>query len=289
MKCKIFTNKLLILFMVLSVVLVGGVNKVQADAYKVVTLGGNLTEQQKNDMLEYFKVNKQEVNVIEVNIDEEKKYLGDVASSEQIGTKSISCAYVEPTSSGGLQVSTNNIYWVSSSMIKNALITAGIKNANVKASAPFNVSGTAALTGILKGFENSTAGNKIDEETKKVANDELVTTGNLGDKIGKDEAAGLINEIKTEVVKENPKTEGEIKNIVQNVVNNYNFNLSSEDVDKIVSLMSKINGLNLNFSDLKDQLNSVASQLKGSISSEEAKGFFAKIIEAIKNFFSGLF
>lgn len=289
MKCKIFTNKLLILFMVLSVVLVGGVNKVQADAYKVVTLGGNLTEQQKNDMLEYFKVNKQEVNVIEVNIDEEKKYLGDVASSEQIGTKSISCAYVEPTSSGGLQVSTNNIYWVSSSMIKNALITAGIKNANVKASAPFNVSGTAALTGILKGFENSTAGNKIDEETKKVANDELVTTGNLGDKIGKDEAAGLINEIKTEVVKENPKTEGEIKNIVQNVVNNYNFNLSSEDVDKIVSLMSKINGLNLNFSDLKDQLNSVASQLKGSISSEEARGFFAKIIEAIKNFFSGLF
>ena len=174
-------------------------------------------------------------------------------------------------------------------MIKNALITAGIKNANVKAAAPFNVSGTAALTGILKGFENSTAGNKIDEETKKVANDELVTTGNLGDKIGKDEAAGLINEIKTDVVKEKPKTEGEIKNIVQNVVNNYNFNLSSEDVDKIVSLMSKINGLNLNFSELKDQLNNVTDQLKGSISSEEAKGFFSKIIEAIKNFFSSLF
>lgn len=289
MKWRVFTSKLLTAFMVLSVVLVGGVNKVQADAYKVVTLGGNLTENQKNDMLEYFKVNKQEVNIIEVNIDEEKKYLGDVASSEQIGTKSISCAYVEPTSSGGLQVSTNNIYWVSSSMIKNALITAGVKNANVKAAAPFNVSGTAALTGILKGFENSTAGNKIDEETKKVANDELVTTGNLGDKIGKDEAAGLINEIKTDVVKEKPKTEGEIKTIVQNVVNNYNFNLSSEDVDKIVSLMSKINGLNLNFSELKDQLNNVADQLKGSISSEEAKGFFAKIIEAIKNFFSSLF
>jgi uncharacterized protein YpuA (DUF1002 family) len=111
----------------------------------------------------------------------------------------------------------------------------------------------------------------------------------LGDKIGKDEAAGLINEIKTDVVKEKPKTEGEIKNIVQNVVNNYNFNLSSEDVDKIVSLMSKINGLNLNFSELKDQLNNVTDQLKGSISSEEAKGFFSKIIEAIKNFFSSLF
>lgn len=289
MRCRVFTSKLLVLFMILSIILLGGVNKVQADAYKVVTLGGDLTEQQKSDMLQYFKVNKEEVNVIEVNIDEEKKYLGDVASSEQIGTKSISCAYVEPTSSGGLQVSTNNIYWVSSSMIKNALITAGIKNAVVKAAAPFNVSGTAALTGILKGFENSTSGTKISEETKKVANDELVTTGDLGDKIGKDKAAGLINEVKTQVVKENPKTEGEIRNIVENVVNNYNVNLSSGDIDKIVSLMSKINGLNLNFSDLKQQLNDVASQLKGSISSDQAKGFFAKIIEAIKNLFSGLF
>lgn len=289
MKIKKIFSKLMIVLMVLTLSASFGNTRAYADAYKVVTLGGDLTNKQKEDMLKYFGVTRQDVNVIEVNIDEERKYLGNIATSQQIGTKSISSSYVEPTSSGGLNVSTNNIYWVSSSMIKNALITAGIKNANVKVSAPFNVSGTAALTGILKGFESSSSGNKIDEAKKEAANDELMTTGNLGDKIGKDKAAGLINDIKTQVVKEKPKTEEGVRQIVENVTNNYNLNLSTGDIDKITALMTKINGLNLNFGDIKGQLSSVADQLKGELSSDQAQGFFAKIINAIKTFFSNLF
>ncbi|CAB1241331.1 DUF1002 domain-containing protein [Clostridium sp. MT-14] len=289
MKIKKIFSKLMIVLMVLTLSASFGNTRAYADAYKVVTLGGDLTNKQKEDMLKYFGVARQDVNVIEVNIDEERKYLGNIATSQQIGTKSISSSYVEPTSSGGLNVSTNNIYWVSSSMIKNALITAGIKNANVKVSAPFNVSGTAALTGILKGFESSSSGNKIDEAKKEAANDELMTTGNLGDKIGKDKAAGLINDIKTQVVKEKPKTEEGVRQIVENVTNNYNLNLSTGDIDKITALMTKINGLNLNFGDIKGQLSSVADQLKGELSSDQAQGFFAKIINAIKTFFSNLF
>ncbi|WP_278382195.1 DUF1002 domain-containing protein, partial [Clostridium tyrobutyricum] len=133
MKLKMGISKLLTVFMILTVVISIAGNRVYADSYKVVTLGGNLTNSQKEDMLKYFGVSRQDADVIEVNIDEEKKYLSDVASSDQIGTKSISCAYVEPTTAGGLNVSTHNISWVSSSMIKNALITAGVKNANVKA------------------------------------------------------------------------------------------------------------------------------------------------------------
>lgn len=289
MKLKGIADKLLVIFMILSSVVLFSGNKVLADSYKVVTLGGDLTEKQKNSMLEYFGVDRQDADIIEVHIDEEKKYLSDIATSDEIGTKSISCAYVEPTTNGGLNVTTNNISWVSSSMIENALITAGVKNANVKAAAPFKVSGTAALTGILKGYENSSAGSKIDENKKKVANDELMTTGEIGDKIGKDKAAGLINDIKTQVVKDKPKTEDGIRDIVQNVVNNYNINLSSDDIDKITSLMNKINGLDLKFGDIKNQLGGVADNLKGVLSSDETKGFFASIVSAIKSFFSGLF
>ncbi|WP_123053657.1 DUF1002 domain-containing protein [Clostridium sp. JN-1] len=288
MKVKALMSKLLIVFIMLSAVCIPG-NKVYADAYKVVTLGGDLTESQKNDMLKYFNVTKDQANIIQVNIDEEKKYLGNTADSSKIGTKSISCSYVEPTTSGGLNVSTNNIYWVNSNMIKNALITAGIKNANVKAAAPFNVSGTAALTGILKGFENSSSGTKIDEDKKKVANDELVTTGEIGDEIGKDKAAGLMNDIKTQVIKDKPKDTEEVKKIVENVTNNYNVNLSSGDIDKITELMNKINGLNLNFSDVKGQLNDVAGKLKNVMTSDQAQGFFDKLMSSIKSFFSNLF
>ncbi|QAT40519.1 DUF1002 domain-containing protein [Clostridium sp. JN-9] len=289
MKFKTVFSKLLLIFMAASVVLSVSGNKVYADSYKTVTLGGDLTDSQKQDMLKYFGVDKQSANVIEVNIDEEKKYLGDTVDSSKIGTKSISCSYVEPTSSGGINVSINNIDWVSSNMIKNALITAGVKNANVKVSAPFSVSGTAALTGILKGYENNTNGSKISEDKKKAANEELATTADLGDKIGKDKAAGVMNDIKTQVIKDKPKNEDAVRKIVENTVNNYNLNLSAGDINKITVVMNKINGLGLNFSDIKSQLNGVASQMKDVLSSEQAQGFFSKLAASIKSFFQGLF
>lgn len=101
----------------------------------------------------------------------------------------------------------------------------------------------------------------------------MVVTGNLGEKIGQDEAANLINEVKKEVVKEKPKTEKEIKNIVKDATNNYGYKLSDEDMQKITALMNKINGLDLDFKQIKDQLNQVSNKLKDVVTSEEAKGF----------------
>lgn len=289
MSCKKSISKVLVLFLTFSIVLGFTEKKVYADAYKVVTIGADLNQSQKEDMLKYFKVKKEEVNLLEVTKEEEDKYLSGIATQKEIGTRSISCSYVEPTNKGGINVETHNIYWVTESMIKNALITAGIENAEVKAAAPFNVSGTAALTGILKGFENSKGGKKIDENKKKAANEEIMLTGKLGDKIGQDEAASLINEIKKEVVKERPETQKEIENIVVNIVNNYNQSLSKEDIEKITALMDKINSLDLDFDKIKSQLNDVTKQLQGVLTSEEAKGFFAKLFEAIKNLITSIF
>lgn len=263
----------------------------KADSYTVVTLGADLSETQKEEMLKYFGVTKNDANVIEITSKEEYEALGNVASSTQLGNKSISSSYVEPTSSGGLDISTNNLTWVTDAMIRNALITAGIENAVVKASAPFKVSGTAALTGILKGFENSSNGQTIDEDKKEAANEEIVVTGDLGDKIGQDDATNLINDIKKDVIKSNPSSDKEIEKIVDKHAKSYD--LSEEDRAKIQELMSKIDKLNLNYSALKDQLNDVTNQLKDKISNVDAQGlltkignFFSDIWTAIKNLFS---
>lgn len=289
MKSKRIIGRLSTAILIASILISVPVKQAYADAFKVVTLGADLTAKQKEDMLKHFGVTKEEANVITVTNKEERKYLGDVADAKQIGTKSISSSYVEPTDNGGLNISTNNMYWVSESMIRNALITAGIENAVVKASAPFNVSGTAALTGILKGFENSEGGEKIDEDKKEAANEEIVVTGDLGEEIGKDEAAKLINEVKKEVIEASPKTAEDIKNIVVNISNEYNLNLSSEDIEKITSLMEKINSLDIDFDEVKSQLNDVTDKLKETLTSEEAQGFFSKLFSAIKDFFAELF
>ncbi len=289
MKIEKILSKLVAVIFIVSLITVIPANQAKADAFKNVTLGGDLTQAQKEEMLKYFGVTKQEANVIEVNINEETKYLGNVASKNQIGTKSISCSYVEPTDKGGLNVSTNNIYWVNGTMIKNALITAGIQNANVKVAAPFNVSGTAALTGILKGFESGKDGKKIDEAKKTAANEELVTTGNLGEKIGKDQSAALMNEIKKEVIKEKPEDKKDVAKIVTKVSDKYNYNLSKEDIDNITNLMYEINKLNLNYGQLKSQLNGVTSNLKGTLTSEKSKSSIKKACSSVKKFFSSIF
>ena len=264
-----------------------------ADSFKSVTLGGDLSDTQKKEMLKNFGVNKNDANILEVTSEEEHKYLGKVATESQLGNKSISCSYVEPTEKGGLVVTTENLTWVNDGMIKNALITAGIQNAKVKASAPFKVSGTAALTGILKGFENSSTGKKIDENKNEAANEELVTTGNIGEKIGSNDATNLMNDIKKEVIKEKPGTEKEISKIVDKATEEYKANLTEQDIANIKAVMGKINNLDLNYNNLKDQLDDVTNQLKDKLTSAEAKGFFAKLekmfsdlLQSVKEAFS---
>ena len=293
MKIKSFITKLIITSLSLSVIFTSVPRNVAfADSFKSVTLGADLTDAQKEEMLKYFGVTKNDANILEITSKEEHDYLSKVASEAQLGNKSISCSYVEPTEKGGINVTTNNLTWVNDGMIKNALITAGIENANVKASAPFKVSGTAALTGILKGFESSTSGKKIDENKKEAANQELVTTGDIAEKIGQNDASNLMNDIKKDVIKEKPKTDKELNKIVDKAVSDYKNKLTDEDIANIKSVMSKINSLDLNYNNLKSQLNDVTNQLKDKLSSKEAQGFFAKLeemfskfLESIKNLF----
>lgn len=278
MKSKSFINKVLLSLLSLTVIASPFAGTpAHADSFKVVTLGADLNQDQKDAMLKEFNVTKNDANVIEITSKEEYAALGNVATSAQLGSKSISCSYIEPTSDGGLNISTNNLTWVTDKMIKNALITAGIKNADVKASAPFKVSGTAALTGILKGFENSSSGEKIDENKKEAANEEIVVTGDLGDKIGQDDATNLINDIKINIIQKGPDDEEEVNKIVDKEVKNYKDQLTDEDIQSIKSLAAKINKLDLDYSTIKDQLNDVTTQLKDKLNTPEAQGFFAKI------------
>lgn len=120
-------------------------------------------------MLKYFGVNKDEVVILEVNNQEERKYLQGVATEAQLGKKTYSCAYVEPTKSGsGINVKTANITWATPAMVATTLSTAGLTDADVVIAANFPVSGTGALTGIMKAFEDAT-GKPLEEDKKRTS------------------------------------------------------------------------------------------------------------------------
>ena len=122
-----------------------------ADAMKVVTLGADLSDEQKNTMLKYFKVDSSQAQIIYVTNQDERDHLSSYVPLEQIGTRTVSCAYVKPTTSGGIKVRTANLNWVTCNMIASSLSTSGVTNCEVVAACPFEVSGTGALTGIQMG------------------------------------------------------------------------------------------------------------------------------------------
>ena len=258
---------------------------VQAQVEEVVSLGADLNQQQQKQMLELFGVAEDDVKIIKVTNQEERDYLEGLVSNDKIGTRAISSAYVSPLEEGeGLVVETHNISWVTKEMYANAMATAGIENARVIAAAPFSVSGTAALTGIMKAFEE-VSGEELDEEAKKIANEELVTTGELGEDIGKDEAAALIKEIKERIVRERIKDPEDIKRIILEIAKELNIQLTEEQINQIIELMKKISQLDLDIDKITNQLEKITKSLDSIRKTvEENKGILKRIWEGIQSF-----
>ena len=275
--------------LICGAIILGNVSTAYADGANVVTLGTNLSAEQKQIVLDYFGVKENEVVILEVNNQEERKYLQGVATEAQLGTRTYSCAYVQPTSKGnGLNVKTVNLTYVTSSMIASTLTTCGITDANVIAMTPLSggVSGTGALTGIMKAFEDAT-GEPLDETKKEIASEELVITGDLGEDIGQDKATGVINDIKTEIIKNNTQDTIQIADTINNITNNYNVTLTPEQQQQLESLMTKVAEQDYDYKEMKDALNSVKDVVNEKLN-EIGEKVPTDLIDSIKEWFTGV-
>ena len=250
---------------------------VRADSSKVVTLGANLTDSQKNSMYEYFGTSSDKAKVIEVTNADERKYLEGVAPDEQIGTRTYSCSYVEPTTNGGIQVKVSNLTYVTSSMISSTLLTSGVENCNVVAASPIEVSGTGALTGIMMAYEKAT-GTTLNDDQKAAATDELVTTGDLANDIGQDKAENVMNDVKKDVIEGGLTDADDIQNAVENAAKDNNVTLTQEQIDKISDLMKNISQYDYDVKALKNTLDNIDGK---------SGGFFSNLWSSIKGIFSG--
>ena len=188
-----------------------------ADGHKVVALGADLSPEQINTVLRYFGIQNKSIETIYVTNTDERNHLGSYIPIEQIGSRTISCAYVNPTTSGGIQVKTANMNYVTSRMIASTLSTAGVVNCEVLAAAPFEVSGTGALTGVMMAYENA-VGTTLDAERKDIATQELITTEAVAENVGQEVATQIINDIKIQIVEGQVTEPEEVYEIVDDTI-----------------------------------------------------------------------
>lgn len=248
----------------------------QVDTDNVVTLGENLTTEQRDAMYKYFGTSADKVRTIIVTHSDEVKYMEGIATAEQIGNTTNSCAYVEPTNSGGIKVKTANLNFVTSAMIASTLTTAGMENCNVIAACPFEVSGTGALTGIIMAYETA-SGEKLDEGKKEAAMEELITTGDLADSIGSEEATQVVGEVKEEILDKGLTDPDEIGDAVDKIAEKHDVTLTDDQKQQLVSLMEKISQYDYDLDSIKDTLNNLSGKVSG----------LEGVWNSIKSFFVG--
>ena len=213
---------------------------VMADASKVVSIGNDLTDAQKKTMMKDFGISgDKSVQEITVTNKDEVSHLSGYIPLEQIGTRTVSCAYIKPTESGGIKVRTANLQYVTANMIASTLADLGIKNCEVVSACPFQVSGTGALTGVMMAYEKAT-GTVINKDKKDIATQEVVITKDIAKDIGTAQAENIVNQAKTEVVQNNVTNKTDIQNTVTNIINNNNVNITEQQIDNIVDLVEDV-------------------------------------------------
>lgn len=254
---------------------------------QIVTLGTNLNQQQRQEVLQYFGT-KQNAQIIDVDISEEREYLSGKVPEAQIGNSTNSCAMITYTSKGsGVNVTTHNINYVTPDAYKSAILTAGINDADVQVTAPIEVSGTGALTGIMKAYEVST-GEKIDEDVKQAATSELVTNAELGQAIGDKQANEVINGIKQEIAEQDPKTEADLRDIIDQVLAQLGITLTDEQYQQLLDMIKQLAALDIDWNALANNVSSLVNQASDYLQTEEGQGFLAKVQALFNDFIDWL-
>lgn len=255
-----------------------------------VAIGSDLNEEQINQVYKTFRINRGEVTELTVTNNDERAYLSKSVDASMIGTKAISCIFIEALNEGsGLNVSTSNISWCTPDTYRNALTTAGITDANVTITAPFSVSGTAALTGIYMAYESIT-GKKLDETAKQVGSEELAVSSELANEIGDEDTSAIVNDLKAILDQTRNMSDEELRGTIESIASDYNQNLTEEQIQKLIDLVRSLEKLDTNA--LMERVNSVKDALHHLSDvqntahnfTEKLKSFVATIVE----FFQGL-
>ena len=264
---------------------------ITAEDKPYLALGADLTEAQRNTVLGYMGIDPASLDnydVVYINNQEEHSYLDSYMDSSAIGTKSLSSVVITKADAGsGINISTYNINYCTVGMYKNALATAGVTDANIIVAGPFQLSGTAALVGIFKAYEEMT-GDNLDEEVVDAALNELVTTGELNQSIDgdSDSVEALIAELKQQLANGDLSTDEDIRSAIDELAKKYDLSLSEDDIQTLIDLINALKGLDLDWDSIANQAKSWADKLGvdfNNIDKEAAAGFFQKIVEVVKS------
>lgn len=248
-----------------------------------VTMGADLTEVQRAAVYRDFGIEEGSVRELTVTNAEERAYLEGLVPDRKIGSVALSCIYITTLDPGaGLDITIYNINYCTEQMYVNALTTAGITDAKVIVSAPFPVSGTGALTGVYKAYEDIT-GVALNDLAKLVGAEELVVTGELAEYIGSTEAAEIVSQLKNILDQTQAMSDAEVRDEIRRIAEMYSVNVTDAQVEQLLNLVRKLEGLDTG--ELQQRLAGLA---KTAQSVNTVSDTISRVYESVKDFFASI-
>ena len=274
---------LLIIVMAVGMIVPAYAENIQSRA----VIGADLTDDQIAAVYNAFGIKRGDAIELRVTNGEERQWLQGYVDESLIGTRSISCVYVELLPEGsGMDVTTSNITWCTGEMYISALATAGITDARIIVAAPFEVSGTAALPGVYKAYEDMT-GKKLDDLAKLVSTQELTITGELANEIGGMDSTSIVNDLKLMLDETQKMTDDEIRAEIIDIAGRYNVSLTNTQIQQLIDLCRSLEGLDAD--SLKARVEEVQGTLqKVSDAKTKVVGFVEtvkKVVTSVSSFF----
>ena len=280
---------------------------VNIDASKsIIALGADLSAEQRATVLSLMDVTEADLanyQVVTITNDMEHQYLDAYMDASVIGSKSLSSVKITPAESGhGVLVTTKNINYCTTGMYRNALLTAGVSDADILVVGPTEISGTAALIGAIKGYE-AMSGESVSDTTLDTAMNELITTGEIAmQDADSQDIEELIAFVKAKVAAGGLDSDDQIRSAIEEGEDKFGVTLTEDEINQIIAIMQKINQLGLDPNVLVAQAEDLYSKfgkdflknldtdaIAKEVAKSAASGFFVKIGDAIKGFFAGLF
>ena len=280
---------------------------VNIDASKsIIALGADLSAEQRATVLSLMDVTEADLanyQVVTITNDMEHQYLDAYMDASVIGSKSLSSVKITPAESGhGVLVTTKNINYCTTGMYRNALLTAGVSDADILVVGPTEISGTAALIGAIKGYE-AMSGESVSDTTLDTAMNELITTGEIAmQDADSQDIEEMIAFVKAKVAAGGLDSDDQIRSAIEEGEDKFGVTLTEDEINQIIAIMQKINQLGLDPNVLVSQAEDLYSKfgkdflknldtdaIAKEVAKSAASGFFAKIGDAIKGFFAGLF
>src|SRR5215217_4725172 len=188
---------------------------------KVITLGESLSKAQREEMLTYFKAKDDDkvYTITEKDTDEAMKGIIDDVGPGIAGAYS-STALACRDLGDGLNITTRNISLITPSMYAMALVTAGIGDATMIVSGPFDSSalGTSAMAGVFKTWEIAPCeSGETTNGRQRLALEQLALTADIGQAIsapggtdGVQKAANVVLETQKTIVTDKLKKQADV-------------------------------------------------------------------------------